>query len=274
MSIIKKIYYYFGGPAIKLQFKEYLKSYFLFKSQRLEKKQFEIHYYDFKKKNRKYQKIELNLNHKKFLTEINPRKHLKIVKKLKISKNPHYFLNLQSYGIRGVIFDKTYGNSIKKKYFLSPSCIVFLEIISKVNFKNDNFLVVDFGSGLGNFLGYLNTFIPRKNLIGIDDFSQVSQENILKYQKQTFRFNILPYSELTKDLEHFIWILGGFGISNIIEEINEIKPLYIFAETTYLTEIDLIRDFYEIDFFNEIVVILKKKNESTIQEFFKNSSKI
>ena len=41
-----------------------------------------------------------------------------------------------------------------------------------------------------------------------------------------------------------------------------------------MEEINLIDDLYEIDFFNEVIIILKKKNESSIQEFFKNSSKI
>ena len=108
-------------------------------------------------------------------------------------------------------------------------------------------------------------------MIGADNFSQISQETILRYQRQTFGFDIVSNSELKKDLEHFIWIIGGLPISYIIEEIKEFKPHYVFIETTYMEEINLIDDLYEIDFFNEVIIILKKKNESSIQEFFKHS---
>ena len=272
LNVIKKIYRFFKGPLIRFQFKEHLKKYYRpYRNYLLKKHGFEDIFFEFKKKNPMYQKINLTLDHKKYLSEINPNLHLKIVKKLKLSQNPYYFHNLQSYGISGIVFDKTYGSSIKEKYFLQCPNIVLLEIISRVNFnKKSNYYVVDIPSGLGNFLGYLNNYIPREYLIGVDNFSQISQENILRYQRQTFGFDIVSNSELKKDLEHFIWIVGGLPISYIIEEIKEFKPHYVFIEINYyLQETDLLNDLYDIDFFNEVVIILKKKNESSIQEFFK-----
>lgn len=274
--MIKKIYRYLNGPLIRFQLKEYLKKYYRpYRNYLLKKRGFEDIFFEFKKKNPMYQKINLTLDHKKYLSEINPDEHSQIVKNLKLSKNPYYFHNLQSYALRGIIFDKAYGSLVKDKYFLLPPNIVFLEIISRIDFnKKSSYYVVDIPSGLGNFLGYLNNYIPREYLIGADNFSQISQETILRYQRQTFGFDIVSNSELKKDLEHFIWIIGGLPISYIIEEIKEFKPHYVFIETTYMEEINLIDDLYEIDFFNEVIIILKKKNESSIQEFFKNSSKI
>jgi hypothetical protein len=269
--MIKKIYRFFNGPLIRFQFKEYLKKYSLYQDYLLEYKEYGNTLFEFKDKNSMYQKIDLTLNHKKYLSEINPDLHLKIVKKLKLSQNPYYFHNLHSYGISGIFFDKTYGSSIKEKYFLLPPNIVFLEIISRVNFKKkSNYYVVDLPSGLGNFLGYLNNYIPKENLIGVDNFSQISRENISRYQRQTFGFNIVSNSELNNKKIHFIWFVGGLPISYIIEEIKKFKPQYLFIDISYyLEETDLLNDSYDIDFFNEVVIILKKKNESSIQEFFK-----
>ena len=57
---------------------------------------------------------------------------------------------------------------------------------------------------------------------------------------------------------------------NSVEDIKKFKPHYLFIQITfYLQETDLLNDLYDIDFFNEVVIILKKKNESSIQEFFK-----
>lgn len=269
--MIKKIYRFFKGPLIRFQFKEYLKKYSLYQDYLLEYREFKNTFFEFKDKNSMYQKIDLTLNHKKYLSEINPDLHLKIVKKLKLSQNPYYFHNLHSYGTSGIVFDKTYGSLIKEKYFLQCPNIVLLEIISRVNFnKKSNYYVVDLPSGLGNFLGYLNNYIPKENLIGVDNFSQISRENISRYQRQTFGFNIVSNSELKKDLEHFIWIIVQLPISYIIEDIKKFKPHYLFIQITYyLQETDLLNDLYDIDFFNEVVIILKKKNESSIQEFFK-----
>ena len=129
--------------------------------------------------------------------------------------------------------------------------------------------MVDIPSGLGNFLGYLNNFIPRENLIGVDNYSQISKENILRYQRQTFGFNIISNLELKDNLEYFIWIIGGLPIGFIVEEIKKFKPNYLFIQTSYMKQIDLINDLYEIDFFNEVVIILKRKKKVSIQEFFK-----
>lgn len=144
-----------------------------------------------------------------------------------------------------------------------------MEVISRINFnKKFNYFVVDIGTGLGNFLGYLNSYIPKENLIGVDNFSQISRENSSKYQKKTFGFDLVSNSELNKNSEHFIWIVGGLYISMIIEDINKFKPHYIFMETIYLGGIYLTEDLYEIDFFNELVIILKRKDKSSIQEHY------
>jgi hypothetical protein len=54
----------------------------------------------------------------------------------------------------------------------------------------------------------------------------------------------------------------------IIADINKFTPHYIFMETIYSGGIYLTEDLYEIDFFNEVVIILKRKDKSSIQEHY------
>ena len=71
--MIKKIFRFFKGPLIRFQFKEYLKKYSLYQRYLLERRGIEDTFFEFKeKKNSMYQKIDLTLNHKKYLSEINP----------------------------------------------------------------------------------------------------------------------------------------------------------------------------------------------------------
>jgi hypothetical protein len=169
---IWKIYFFIRGHFFR-HIRRILIEFRFYKNYKLKKSKFEDIFFTFKEKNTTYKEIQLKLNHKKYFYEINPDKHLKIVKKIKISQNLHYFLNLHNYSICGLIFDKIYDESIKSKYFLNPVNIVFLEVISRINFiKKFNYFVVDIGTGLGNFLGYLNSYIPKENLIGVDNFSQ------------------------------------------------------------------------------------------------------
>ena len=162
-----------------------------------------------------------------------------------------------------------YGRKIKEKYFLLPSNIVYLELISRLNTKFlKNQIVVDIPSGLGNFLGYLNDFLPKGGIIGIDNFSQISRKNVKSYQKETFEFNVFSNSYLKERTNYFVWIIGGLPISFLINEIKKFKPKYLFIETTYIHELYLISNDYQIDFFNEIVIILKLKNINSIKKHF------
>ena len=134
--MIKKIYRFFGGPKLKFQINEYLKSNFIvYQNYLLRKTEFYKFFNDFKNRHAGYEKIDLKLNHNKYSKEINPKEHFEIIEKLDIKLNPLYFKNLHTYGMRGIVFDKLYGKKIKQKYFLLPSNIVFLELISRINTK-------------------------------------------------------------------------------------------------------------------------------------------
>ena len=268
--MIKKIYRFFGGPKLKFQINEYLKSNFIvYQNYLLRKTEFYKFFNDFKNRHAGYEKIDLKLNHSKYSNEINPKEHSEIIEKLDIKLNPLYFKNLHTYGMRGIIFDKLYGKKIKHKYFLLPSNIVFLELISRINTKFlKNKIIVDIPSGLGNFLGYLNYFFPKECIIGIDNFSQISREEVMLYQKKTFEYNVFSNSHLKERTDYFIWIIGGLPISFLENEIRKFKPKYLFIETTYIREFDLISDDYQVDFFNEIVIILKLKDINSLKKYF------
>ena len=62
--------------------------------------------------------------------------------------------------------------------------------------------------------------------------------------------------------------LGISPISFLKNEIRKYKPRYLFIETTYIHELYLIFNDYQIDFFNEIVIILKLKNINSIKKYF------
>ena len=117
-------------------------------------------------------------------------------------------------------------------------------------------------------MGYLSDFLPKECIIGIDNFSQISKKNITLYQKETFGYDVLSSSYLNKRKNYFIWIIGGLPISFLENEIRKFKPKYLFIETTYISELYLFFNDYQIDLFNEIVIILKLKNINSIKKYF------
>ena len=147
--MIKRVYRFFGGPKIRFQINEFIKSNFIiYQNYILRKYGFYKNFNDFKSNQKGYNKIDINLNHEKYSIEINPKQHFKIVENLKLNLNPLYFKNLHTYGIGGIVFDRLYGKKIKEKYFLLPQNIVFLELISRINTKLlKNQIIVDIPSG-------------------------------------------------------------------------------------------------------------------------------
>ena len=90
----------------------------------------------------------------------------------------------------------------------------------------------------------------------------------MMYQKETFGYNVFSNSYLKKRTKYFIWIIGGLPISFLENEIRKYKPKYLFIETTYIPQFYLISNDYQIDFFNEIVIILKLKKINSIKKYF------
>ena len=88
------------------------------------------------------------------------------------------------------------------------------------------------------------------------------------YQNKTFGFNVFSNSFLKERSEYFLWIIAGLPISFLENEIREFKPKYLFVETTCMREINLVSDDYQVDFFNEIVIILKLKHLDSIKKYF------
>lgn len=284
--------------GFKLFIREILKNNSIFyQNYLLNKSKFYSYFNEFKINNLGYDKIELTLDHKLFDNKINRAKHfsllkniditkngfhsirfnrmkndlphetkkrLETLKKLNILPNPNYFEFLNSYGIRGIIFDRLYNRKIRESYFLLPANIVFLEIISRIDFTNIDGYISDIGTGLGNFLGYLNFFIEKNKIKGIDNFSLISNDSVNYYQEKTFDFKVTN----TFTQNDFLWILGGLPISFVINQINEYQPKYIMFESYYLKEFQLLND-YSIDFYNEIITVVKIKSYQSLKFHFK-----
>lgn len=174
--------------------------------------------------------------------------------------NPQYFLSMQNYiDGSGWIFDSTYGDHIINKFHLSPGAIVAIDTVSRLIKKKKigNGHIVDLGCGLGNLLGYLETIVDRKFLHGVDNFSQIKSDDVLKYQSKTFKFNIkrkLPSA--TYDM----FILSESPISLFTQEINLHNPKYIFTDTLYYLKTpphQSVTDAFKIVEFNEVFVLLE-----------------
>jgi len=113
-------------------------------------------------------------------------------------KNGDYFYNLSDYGGRGVIFDvfSNVNASYRKKFHLLPPNIFVLQYLynklkkSKLHNKYATCTILDLPCGLGNMLGYLETLLPNATICGSDNFDQISEEDVNKYQSLSFKKKI------------------------------------------------------------------------------------
>lgn len=84
---------------------------------------------------------------------------LKARKDFKTSVNTYYFQTLQSYSDYRLRFNTKYGFGIGKYFDLNPTYICFLDYVVKKKISGN---VIDFATGLGGFLPYLEKHIVRK----------------------------------------------------------------------------------------------------------------
>ncbi len=189
------------------------------------------------------------------------------------SINSDYFTNLENYVSSGWLFDKFSNKSgrYRRKFHLYPPNLLainyIVNFIQKENIFDDSISVVDIPSGIGNFLGYLSREISVKNLIMIDNFSQISKDDINRYQNQTFGIKVyerIPIRDYT-----FCCVIG-LPCARVESEVFQANADYLIVETRYLVPdgLENTHEFfnrvlkkYQVIEFNEIVSIFKRRHK-------------
>ena len=189
------------------------------------------------------------------------------------SINSNYFTNLENYVSSGWIFDKFSNKSgrYRRKFHLYPPNLLainyIVNFIQKENIFDDSISVVDIPSGIGNFLGYLSREISVKNLIMVDNFSQISADDINRYQNQTFGIKVyesIPIRDYT-----FCCVIC-LPCARVESEVFQANADYLIVETRYLQPdglentdefLNRLLRKYEAIEFNEIVSIFKRRNK-------------
>tara|TARA_B100000287_G_scaffold373424_1_gene372615 strand:+ start:58 stop:867 length:810 start_codon:yes stop_codon:yes gene_type:complete len=187
-------------------------------------------------------------------------------KNLVNSINNEYFSNLNEYGYGRKILDYENYNELEfiDKFHLYPANVFVINEILKLqeNEEIQNGLIVDYPSGIGNLLFYLSKFFPTENLIGIDDFSQISKEDIEDYQKSTSVIEINKYEDTDfRDVDVLVSI--ELTLDVIIENILKLNSKYLIFETMYVSRFNdiqkALRSSYVVDSINESVVVYRLK---------------
>ena len=218
----------------------------------------------------KYKELNLyNINKFNFkeitIKSINSSMHLKK------SLNNDYFGNLNKYGYGYKVIEySNYKNlDILDNFHLYPANIfVINEIKGLINDGEiGEGLIIDYPSGIGNLLIYLTTFYKKEYLYGIDNFEQISKKDVEKYQNLVGgNFNIMTFSEFQNiglKMDTDVVVCVELALNNIIQNILELNPKFLFIETMYISRykdiiIKLQENFY-IYKINESIVIYKNK---------------
>lgn len=180
-------------------------------------------------------------------------------------KNRDYFYNLSDYGGRAVIFDvfSNVNAYYRKKFHLLPPNIFVLQYLynklkkSKSHNKCATCTILDLPCGLGNMLGYLQILLPNATICGADNFEQISEEDVNKYQSLSFKKKVFKVHR-ERGVDFMITI--GLPLSWLELDVIKIKPKSIIYETKCFDEErdKKVLEKYEIDFFNEHIIVFSR----------------
>ena len=222
--------------------------------------------------NKKYGKFKSLQNPKNLLKEEVEDISLQSFKEsnhLKDSSNSRFFFyELNSY------FNNDYficlNSSISKKlldsFHLFPPNIFVLEKMFDLHRdgKIGNNYAVDFPCGITNFHQYLSLIYKEELLIGIDNFSQISKEDVKIYQENLKKFHIyetIDNPALNK-LKVDVVVSISIEIKEISTEIMELEPKYIFIGSSDLNHdmnnLEKFMDRYNLEEVNHAFILLKK----------------
>jgi len=179
-----------------------------------------------------------------------------------------FFYELNSY------FNNDYficlNSSISKKlldsYHLFPPNIFVLDRLFTMYENNeigDNY-IVDFPCGITNFHQYLSHVYNDELLIGIDNYSQISKEDILKYQKNLKKFDIYESIEhpALKEIKIDVVVVISIEIKDLTDDILKLNPKYIFLGSSDLNhDLNNLEEYlneYSLIEVNHAFILLKR----------------
>ena len=127
-------------------------------------------------------------------------------------------------------------------------------------------LIVDFPCGITNLFQYLSVIYDDELLIGVDNFTQISYEDVKKYQENLKEFEIYENIENPKFTNNKIDVVVTISIEikEITEQILQLNPSFIFLGSSDLNhDISNLEEFlnsYKIREINHAFILLENKN--------------
>ena len=175
------------------------------------------------------------------------------------SINKDYFGNLNNYG---------YGVKLLKISHLYPANVFVLNEIKTLLDRSEigEGLIIDYPSGIGNLLIYLEKFYDKNKLYGIDNFEQISKNDVKKYQQEMDNnfeidtFEVFKQRNLNKKVDVVVCI--ELGLESIIQNIIELNPKFLIIETMYVSRHkkikEVLKEKFDLYLINQSIVIYKK----------------
>jgi len=185
--------------------------------------------------------------------------------------NAEYFDDLHNYGYGEKIIKATSFTELNyiKTFHLYPANVFalneILDLVEKGFLKGG--MILDYPSGIGNIFLYLTKFFKNDLFYGVDNFAQISQEDVSRYQKfvgNVSEINTIDYFYKQKnDKKIDVLISIELNLNFIIDNIIELNPNYIIFETFYVSRFNHIKEKlsnkYDIYKINESIVIYQKR---------------
>lgn len=186
------------------------------------------------------------------------------------SINKDYFGNLNNYGygVKLLKISNFQEFNYLKKFHLYPANVFVLNEIKTLLDRSEigEGLIIDYPSGIGNLLIYLEKFYDKNKLYGIDNFEQISKNDVKKYQQEMDNnfeidtFEVFKQRNLNKKVDVVVCI--ELGLESIIQNIIELNPKFLIIETMYVSRYkkikEVLKEKFDLYLINQSIVIYKK----------------
>ena len=186
------------------------------------------------------------------------------------SINKDYFSNLNNYGygVKLLKISNFQEFNYLKKFHLYPANVFVLNEIKTLLDRSEigEGLIIDYPSGIGNLLIYLEKFYDKNKLYGIDNFEQISKNDVKKYQQEMDNnfeidtFEVFKQRNLNKKVDVIVCI--ELGLESIIQNIIELNPKFLIIETMYVSRYkkikEVLKEKFDLYLINQSIVIYKK----------------
>ena len=191
---------------------------------------------------------------------------------LEKSLNSEYFANLNSFGYGTRILKNLKSKDFEfvNSFHLYPANVYVINEIKNLIDKNliDEGLIIDYPSGIGNLFIYISKFINHENFVGIDNFEQISRNDVEKYQKKMgSKVSIETFEHFiskNKNKEIDLIVSIELDLDLIIDNVLKLNSSFLIFETMYVSRhksiIDILNKKYEIYSLNDLVVVYKKRS--------------